>query len=162
MRTLKWEDWSCPDYNLQPQLAFYQNGNNTRVNVYEHFSFYSAIAVQHLLLFALVFSIFSSLITSDFLLPTKTSYKKHNSPDFNWIFIQNNSALWNVKYDWSISFIQVGRNRTHLIFQKLYHTNISTSSLHELAILHSQTSWIIQVTPYKLFNIRPALIFLVL
>ena len=87
MRTLKWEDWSCPDYNLQPQLAFYQNGNNTRVNVSEHFSFYSAIAIQHFLLFALVFSIFSPLITSDFLLPTKSSYKKHNSPDLSSIHL---------------------------------------------------------------------------
>ena len=29
---------------------------------------------------------------------------------------------------------------THPIFQKLYHTNICTSSLYEFPILHSQTS----------------------
>ena len=60
----------------------------------------------------------------------------------------------NLKCDWFISFIQVGRNRTHPIFQKLYHTNICTSSLYEFAILHSQTSWIIQVVSYKSFNVR--------
>ena len=65
--------------------------------------------------------------------------------------------MQNLKCDWSISFIQVGRNRTHPIFQKLYHTNICTSSFYEFAILHSQTSWIIQVVSYKMFNVRPAL-----
>ena len=64
----------------------------------------------------------------------------------------------NVKCDWSISSMQVGRNRTHPIFQKLYHTNIWTSSLYEFAILHSQTSWIIQVVSYKSFNVRPVLL----
>ena len=49
-----------------------------------------------------------------------------------------------LKCYWFISFIQVGRNRTHPIFQKLHHTKICTSSLYEFAILHSQTSWIMQ------------------
>ena len=62
--------------------------------------------------------------------------------------------MQNVKCDWSISFIQVGKNRTHPIFQKLYHTNICTSSSFEFAILQSQTSWIIQVVSYKSFNAR--------
>ena len=31
-------------------------------------------------------------------------------------------------------------NITHPIFQKLYHTNVCTSSLYEFAILHGQTS----------------------
>ena len=57
-----------------------------------------------------------------------------------------------MKCGWSISFIQVGRNRTHPIFQKLYHTNICTSSLYEFAILHTQTSSIIQVASYKSFK----------
>ena len=55
-------------------------------------------------------------------------------------FLQNNLALRNVKCDWFIFSIQVGRNRTHSIFQRLYHANICTSSLYEFAILHSQTS----------------------
>ena len=47
----------------------------------------------------------------------------------------------NLKCDWFISIMQVGRNRTHPIFQKLYHTNIiCTSTLYEFAILRSQTS----------------------
>ena len=41
-----------------------------------------------------------------------------------------------MKCDWSIiSFIQVERNKTLPIFQKLYHTNICTSSLYEFAIV---------------------------
>ena len=37
-------------------------------------------------------------------------------------------------------FKQVGKNRTHPIFENLYHANICTSSLYEFAVLHSQTS----------------------
>ena len=48
-------------------------------------------------------------------------------------------------------------NGTHPIFQKLYHTNICTSSLYEFAIFHSQTSWIIEVVSYKSFNVIAAL-----
>ena len=43
-------------------------------------------------------------------------------------------------FDWSIFFIQVGRNRTHPIFEKLYHTNICTSNLYQFTVLHSQIS----------------------
>ena len=60
-----------------------------------------------------------------------------------------------MKCDRSFSFIQVGRNTTHPIFEKLYLTNICTSRLHEFAILHSQTSWIIQAVSFKSFNITP-------
>ena len=52
--------------------------------------------------------------------------------------------------------MQVGRNRTHPIFQKLYHANICASSLYEFAILHSQISCIIQVVSCKSFNVRAA------
>ena len=38
-----------------------------------------------------------------------------------------------------------------IIFFKSYHTNICTSSLYEFAILHSKTSWIIQVVSHKSF-----------
>ena len=34
----------------------------------------------------------------------------------------------------------------------MYHTIICTSFLNEFAILHSQTSWIIQVVSYKSFK----------
>ena len=37
------------------------------------------------------------------------------------IFFQNDLALQNLKCDWFISFIQVGRNRTYPIFQILVH-----------------------------------------
>ena len=57
-----------------------------------------------------------------------------------------------MKCDWPISFIQVGRNITHPIFQKLYHPNIYTSTLYEFAILYSQTSLIIQAVLYILFK----------
>ena len=42
------------------------------------------------------------------------------------------------------------------VLQKLYHTNICTSGLYEFAVLRSQTSCIIQVVSYKLFNVRAA------
>ena len=62
-----------------------------------------------------------------------------------------------LKCDWFISFIRVGRNRTHPVFQKFYHANICTSSLYEFTILHGQTSWIIRVVSYKSLHVRPAL-----
>ena len=100
---------------------------------------------------------FSSLITSPiFLFRTKSSYQNNESSDLSSIhwtrFFFKISR--NVKCDWSISFIQVGRNRTHPIFQMPYYTNICTSSLCESA--QSQTSCMIQVLSYKLFNVKPA------
>ena len=108
-RTLNWE--TRPDYNLQPQLAFYQQGSYTRVMVI------SIIlpnklwtVIQHLLLFALSSSPFFCLWSPlwFFYFPQK-------------IFFQSNSALQNLKCDWFISFIQVGSNRTHPIFQIFVH-----------------------------------------
>ena len=64
--------------------------------------------------------------------------------------------MQNVKCDWSVSFIQVERNRTHPIFLNVYHTNICTVILNECAVLHSQASWIVQVVSYKLCNVRLA------
>ena len=100
--------------------------------------------VQHLLLFGL--SSFPFFLITSLIFFT-----------FQKITLQNNSALLNLKCDWFISFIQVERNRTHPIPQKLFHTNICISSLYEFAILHSQTSWIMQVLSYKSFNVRAAL-----
>ena len=131
----------------------------------EYYSFHSTMNKSTFTSFhAFVFSIFSFPITSlIFLLPTKTSYEKNKSPDLNSIhwawffFFQNNSTLQNMKCDGSISFMQTRRNRTHPIFQKLYHTNICTWSLYESAILHGQASWIIEVVSSKSFNLRPPL-----
>ena len=151
---------SCPDYNLQLQLAFCQQGSYTRVMVMSIILPNQLWTVQHLLLFTFSSSpFFSSLITSlIFLLSTKTSYIIKRQVTWlkliplSYIFLQNNLALRNLKCDWFISFIQVGRN----IFQKLYHTNVCTSSLYEFVILHGQTSWIIEVVSYKSFNVRAA------
>ena len=94
--------------------------------------------------FRLLHFFFSNRLSDFFYFPQKASCKQTNhlilAPFIKLDFVQNNSALRNVKCDWFISFIQVGRNRTHPIFQKLYHTNICTSSLYEFAILQSQTS----------------------
>ena len=110
--------------------------------------------------FRLLHFFFSNRVSDFFYIPQKTSYKKANhlikAPFIKLDFYQNNPALRNVKCDWFISFIQVGRNRTHPIFQKLYCTNIWTSSLYEFVILHSQTSSIIQVVSYKSLNVRTA------
>ena len=57
-----------------------------------------------------------------------------------------------VKCDKSVFFKQVGRTKTHRIFQTFYHKNICTSVFYKHAILHSQTSWIMQVVPYKSGN----------
>ena len=103
---------------MQPQLTFYQQGiilelcllvlffllNYEQFNIY----FFSLFRPLH-------FSLFRLLHLFHFL-------------------VQNNSALRNVKCDWSISFIQVGRNRTYPNFKKLDHTNIFASSLYEFAI----------------------------
>ena len=100
-------------------MAFHRQGN------YKKSMFMSIIlstqlwTVQHFRLLH-----FSSLITSlIFSLTTKTSYKKKKQipwlkfHSLKEIFLQNNSALRNVKCDWSISFMQIGRNRTHLFFR---------------------------------------------
>ena len=119
--------------------------------------------VQHVLLFTLSpspFFFFNHL--SEFFTFHKNFFTWFKLISLNSIFPQNNSALRNLKCDWFNSFIQVGRNRSHPIFQKFYHTNICTSSLYEFAILHSQTSWIMQVVSYKSFNGRAALLFLLI
>ena len=81
---------------------------------------------------AFVFSIFSSLIT-----PLKFLISTKEVPFIELDFPQNSSALRNMKCDWSISFIQVAKNRTHPIFQRLHHTNTCTSILYEFANLYS-------------------------
>ena len=151
----------------RPELAvvaigFLSTGELYKSYVYEYCSSYSAMDSSTFTSFrAFVFSIFFFTITS-VIFPQKLLIKKRNhQTEASFIkldFFQNNSALRNVKCDWSISFIQVERNRTHLIFLKLHHTNTCTLTLYEFVILHSQTSWIIQVVSYKSCNVRPALV----
>ena len=105
---------------------------------------------------AFVFSIFFLFWSPVwyFLFSIKISYKKNQIAWFkfqhscfhslNWIFLQNNSAMWDVKCGWSFFLIQAGKNGTHPVFQKLYHPCIWTWSLSAFPILHSETSWIIQ------------------
>ena len=81
------------------------------------------------------------------------------SKNFEEIFqlIKDDITKENIKMrDQILSFVQVGRNRTHPIFPKLYHTNICTLRLYGFAILHSQTYLMIQVVSHKPFNVRPA------
>ena len=136
-------------------MAFYQQRKYTWVMFMSIVLSSQLWAVQYLLLFTLSSSPFLILYTSlIFLCPKKTSYKKEipcfNLHSLNKIFLQSNLAQQNMKCDWSMSFIQVGRKKTYPIFQNFYHTNICTSSLYEFAVSKSQTSWIKRIVSYKL------------
>ena len=105
---------------LAATIGFLSTGELYKSYVYEYCSSYSAMDSSTFTSFrAFVFSIFFFTITS-VIFPQKLLIKKRNhQTEASFIkldFFQNNSALRNVKCDWSISFIQVGRNRTHPIF----------------------------------------------
>ena len=100
------------------------------------------------------YTLFRSVFMNKSYFVKRTSIGKLNKMVF-WLWNDGEFLPWDLggvlgrsilHYYWPVSSMQVGRSRTHPVFQKLYHTNI----------LHSQTTWIIQVVSYKSFNVRTA------
>ena len=75
-------------------------------------------------------------------------WRKFDTPNVNFYLLTEKNILK------KLSSYNVGRNRTHLIFEKLYYKIF----VHQICVnsLTAKLVEIIQVVSYKSFNVRPA------